>query len=137
MVLIFDEVDRVALDSLKPLWDPTEKGEAFYHELNLIMVLSSTDELWQEANADEVLGRRFCRTENGHQFLPGPRLNLNGNDDMDHVVRVVTALTDEAPHLRRPIGVGEIDALRRQLLQRNGLTWQVVWERVISSMVNL
>jgi hypothetical protein len=49
LVLAFDEVNEVALDNLKPLWDPPERQ--FYdlkHDINLIMLVSAKTEVWDK-----------------------------------------------------------------------------------------
>jgi hypothetical protein len=125
LVLVFDEVDRVALTSLKPLWDPPEPGSPFYHELNMVLIIAAKEGVWVQANANEALARRFCRTVDGYYDLSGPQVDVSGNDDFEHVVSTVDQLLREAPYLRKK-GVDregpEIRELRATISRENRLS---------------
>ncbi|MDQ3917128.1 MAG: hypothetical protein M3348_01380 [Acidobacteriota bacterium] len=138
LVLAFDEVNEATLSSIKPLWDrPDRNGDRPYHELNMILVISSTDSVRAYAEADEALRRRFCATDDGLYLLNGPHFNTSGEDDFDHVVKKVRELRAAAPNLLKREDKQEMSDLRAELSARNDVTWQVLWSRVISLMTDL
>lgn len=138
LVLVFDEVDAGSLTSLKPLWDVPDHYSGFYHELNLVFVISAKENVRERAEDDEALRRRFCSTIEGHHQLTGPRINALGNDDFDHVVKKVEELLNDAHYLRRA-GFNQqvLTELRRELSEQAVISWQILWERVINVMVSL
>ncbi len=142
LVLIFDEVNQVALENLKPIWDPPERNtNRFYNEINLIMVLSAYESVYATVESNAALQRRFCSTPGGHFQLAGPAITQAGvNDDMTHVIATVGELLKGTPYRRR-VSKRDLDQsindLRRVLCQRDDVTWQDLWEKVIDVMVDL
>lgn len=138
LILAFDELNETTLLSIKQLWDlPDSKGDRPYHELNLIMVISATDAVRAHAGNDYALSRRFCATVDGHYHLEGPHFDAFGNDDFDHVVKKVRELRAGAPNLLRIEDKQELSDLHAELLARDDVTWQVLWNRVIGLMTDL
>jgi hypothetical protein len=142
LILSLDEVDGVALDSLKPLWDRPERGgDRPYHELNLILVIAAKEGVREEGEGDDALHRRFYSTEGGHFELPGPPINYqSGNDAVDYVVEQVEALLSDAPYLRRGNSRGDGHLTSEHLrttLPKEDITWHDLWQHAINKMVNL
>jgi hypothetical protein len=144
LVLLFDELDSVALNELKPFWDPPRREESYYNELNLVMFLSAHKSAWGAANSDPALKRRFCNTPNGHCYLSGPQIGLSENEDDDfkYIVNKVRQLLKDAPQLKRPDSdkvkvEDELKLLSAKLENASNLTWHTLWSQVIRVLTTL
>lgn len=146
LVLAFDEVSFDALAALKTLWDPPINPiPTLEQRLNIVFVLAAPDSVYQEAERDSALRRRFCDPPSGRSQLSGPTVNAaTASDDFTHVTGRLEELLREAEYLRNTsMSPGDLQSLRQRLADEatrpppepNDLTWQRLWREVISVMV--
>lgn len=138
IILIFDEMDIVALKTLKTLWDPPiDESKKYYHNMNIIMLLSSQNEVWENAMQDKQLRRRFCK--NNSIELTGPHISIDDRQDFDHIVNYVDSLLNCAPQLRLKTVMDanvDLEDYYNDLADSNP-SWQDIWEGVIDILADI
>lgn len=141
LVLAFDEVDRVALKSLKDLWNPPKKeNNPYFHNLSIIFIFSAQPEIWEHASNDISLCRRFCETNDGYYILKGPSIHDSPPDDLSHIEDKVNWLISQSPNLSRQMTDdlrSQLAILREKLKSKNNLTWHELWRSVIDLLAEI